>query len=97
MIFVQNLVALLIDGSKTEIHADQEDSDFYIMINAGLSDQYFQLPQNYKDRKWYRVINTARETPFDFVPLDKADAKPEESYLVESRSLVVMMTKIDGS
>ncbi|WP_081941883.1 glycogen debranching protein GlgX [Spirochaeta lutea] len=91
----ENLLALRIDGSKKEIHADQDDWDFYIMMNPGLYDQYFSIPKPPAQQHWARIIDTAQPSPGDF--LEPRDEKPLKGrvYLVESRSMVVLISRRD--
>jgi isoamylase len=44
--------------------ASQKDVDFYVMINAHWEDALFEI-QEFQDGTWKRVVDTARESPYD--------------------------------
>ncbi len=87
-------LAYCLDGSKTEISADKDDNDFYIIINSGVEDRIFLLPPAPHQRQWYLAMDTFLESPHDF-PDRNQEPKLEEQgkYKVKSRSLVVLMSK----
>lgn len=88
-----NYLALRIDGSRTEIHRDQDDQDFYIMSNPAPEDQVFKLPPAPKGRIWARVIDTGLPGPEDIVePDQEVPLEHQEEYLVKARSLVTLIS-----
>jgi isoamylase len=89
-----NLLACRLDGSKKEIHADQDDWDFYIMMNPGLYDQYFTLCAPPKGQHWARIIDTSKPSPNDILePGQEEQLIGSSYYLVESRTIVVLMSQ----
>jgi glycogen operon protein len=53
---------------------EEKSSDFFIMLNGNKGQTlYFQAPEpQKKGRAWYRIIDTAAESPGDFSPLVSA-------------------------
>jgi glycogen operon protein len=91
----ENLLALRIDGSRKEIHADKDDWDFYIMMNPGLFDQYFTLPNAPEAQHWSRIIDTAQASPGDILEPEQEELITVKHYLVQSRSMVVLISRRD--
>jgi glycogen operon protein len=83
-----------LEGAKSDILADRDDSDFFIMFNAGPKDQKFTVPKPQCDEKWRRLIDTALPCPYDILPLGSEKPPPEvgPSYKVKSRSAVVLFS-----
>ncbi len=89
----ENILALRIDGSRKEIHADADDVDILIFFNASGGSVDFLVPEPHDDQQWVRVIDTAEPTPTDF--LEEGDEeKPVEAgtrFRVRERSMVVLI------
>jgi len=66
----------------------------HIMFNASWESKSFQLPQVSDDRPiaWRRWIDTFMESPHDIVDWKCASLLPGYTYLVESRSTVVLFS-----
>ncbi len=64
----------------------------HLILNAYWEPLDFELPPAGKGRgsRWRRWIDTARETPNDIVPWEKAHAVPGLTYRAEARSVVVL-------
>jgi len=87
-------LALLIDGNKSEIAADRDDNDILIMLNAGERDQLFTLaPVPQGKEAWYKAIDTCDDPPNDIVAPGAEPRVDRETFLVCSRSLVVMLSR----
>lgn len=66
--------------------------DLHVMINMyweALEFEIFTVP----DEKWYRVIDTYQTSPQDIVASGKEILVKKDIYLVQERSIVVLMTK----
>jgi isoamylase len=89
-----NIIALRIDGSQKEIHADQDDTDLLMLFNATGDNVEFFVIQPKPGQRWYRVVDTGLDSPHDVVP-DEEGVRVQEltSYLVRSRSLVLMISR----
>jgi len=90
----ENLLACRIDGSMKEIHSQKDDWDFYLLFNPGLYDQYFTLCDPPKGQHWTRIIDTSLPSPEDFrEPGNEEQLIGTRYYLVESRSMVVLISQ----
>jgi len=80
---LDKLLALRIDGSKADILGDRDDNDFFMMFNATDRAVSFRICEASENRRWFRVIDTAREAPDDIVPPGReADLGDQSSYPV---------------
>ena len=87
-------LALVIDGNKSETDADRDDNDIVILLNASESAVRFTLPPVPQGKEaWYRSIDTALASPMDIVPAGQEERFAEQTRLLESRSLVVMISR----
>jgi glycogen operon protein len=90
----RNIIAFRIDGSRAEIMADRDDNDFYVMLNGSRGAVSFTVCQPPAGRSWFRVIDTASESPDDF--REAGDEEPlgdQLRYPTEPRSAVVLLAK----
>ncbi len=88
----ENLLALRIDGSRKEIHADADDVDILMFFNSTDDTVPFLIPEPHEGQHWVRVINTAKPSPEDF--LECGNEMPVEAgsrYNVDLRSMVVII------
>ncbi len=82
------------DGSKADIVADRDDNDFFMMINAGTEALPFKLCSPPPAHAWFRVIDTGRESPEDFLAVGSELPIPCQSeYILSARSIVVLLSK----
>lgn len=70
----------------------QHDIDIYVMINAYGADLSFTIQEV---GPWNRVIDTALESPNDFCDSGNEILLESPSYIVKSRSVVVLMRPIE--
>ena len=73
------------------LHYPETGILMYFMINSSWKDEYFQLFRTAHGYCWYKIIDTANDSPDDFVDLKIADAISDEKCLVRSRSIVMLM------
>jgi isoamylase len=68
----------------------------HIMVHAYWGPLAFELPpvQNLQGKSWHRWIDTALDSPEDIGSWVHAPAVPGETYLVQPRSIVVLMERI---
>lgn len=73
----------------------QQDIDIYVMINAYWEELTFQIQEGAVSA-WRRVVDTSRESPFDF--LEPGTESPLQSlqYRVPGRAVVVLVRHKDG-
>jgi isoamylase len=64
------------------------EPDLYVMINAWWRDLTFRIQE--PETPWLRVIDTARESPDDYVPPDRREPMTGPDYVVKARSVVVL-------
>jgi isoamylase len=87
-------LALLIDGNKSEIDADRDDNDIFIMLNASDSPVLFTLaPVPQGKEAWYRAVDTALPSPRDIVPLGSEERVEQETRRLDARSVVVLLSR----
>jgi isoamylase len=90
----ERTLAYRLDGSKTEIDADRDDNDFYLMYNAESRPRWFILCPAPGGKSWYRVIDTARAAPEDILEAAAEQPLAEAGRcLVQGRSLVVLLSR----
>jgi glycogen operon protein len=84
-----------LEGTKADIIADKDDSDFYIMFNGGAKDIKFKIPETNAGDKWRMLVDTAMPSPYDIFPLDSEKIPPDvgAEYKVKSRSIVLLCSK----
>jgi isoamylase len=87
-------LACLIDGSRLETGAKQDDNDLYLIFNASRKSLTFSLPALPAGKQWWRSIDTSMASPQDIVP-DGGEiiVVPDEGYIVAPHSMVVLISK----
>jgi glycogen operon protein len=92
-----NILAILIDGSKAETQAERDDNDFYLMFNATERQVRFRIASPPSGKMWRRKIDTAAAPAAPILPKGKSEVlKNQKSYLLKSRSLVVLVSDSQG-
>jgi glycogen operon protein len=86
--------SMRLEGAKTEILADRDDSDFFIMFNGGAKDIQFQVAAPCVNSKWHRIIDTALPSPYDISPPGCEKTPPETGpvYKVKGHSIAVLFS-----
>jgi glycogen operon protein len=88
---LEHCLAFRLDGSKAEILADRDDSDFFIMFNSSKEQTSFKVPPALGGKKWFRVIDTALPSPNDILPPGSERPIPTDGvYILKARSMVVL-------
>lgn len=70
----------------------REDQDLHVMLNMEWEDLDFDVPA-LAERTWYRVIDTARVSPDDFVEPGDGNVVLGTVYRVKSHSIVVLVNR----
>ncbi len=84
----------VLDGSREETGADEDDVDVLMMFNADDRSHLFYLPLAPHDGRWHLVLDTALPSPRDIhSPGEEAELQPMIAYHVKARSMVVMVSK----
>jgi glycogen operon protein len=87
-------LALQIDGRRAGTHADRDDNDFYIMLNADVHRHTFVLVGPSGKREWYRVVDTGLPSPNDIVSSGNEVKLPSKHiYHVNARSVVILISR----
>jgi len=89
--YFSHSLAFMIDGEDVILGCEEKDNDIYVALNSWINDLTFTIPQLLKDKRWYRVIDTSQDFPNDF--LDEPALLTKSSYLVKSRSSLVLISK----
>jgi len=85
--------SMRIDGECSEVVADRDDSDFFIMFNAGPAAMKFSVPENPKGGKWLRFVDTGLPPPEDLIPRCGNPPEVPASYKLKSRSIVILFSQ----
>lgn len=84
-------LAFLLDGSKAEIFAEEDDFDFYVMLNSTNDDLEFHFLGAPQNRRWVRKVDTSRECPEDIIEGEEyRELENQNNYLVKAKSLVLL-------
>jgi isoamylase len=87
-------LAMVIDGDKSEIDADRDDSDILILMNASESPVRFTLPPVPRGRQaWHRAVDTALPSPLDILEAGQEERTENQARLLPGRSVVVMLSR----
>ncbi len=90
---LKHCLAFRLDGSKAEILADRDDSDFFIMFNSSETQIPFIVPSPLNGSKWIRVIDTALPSPEDILlPGSEKPIPTDGIYILKARSMAVLKT-----
>ncbi len=89
-------IAYRLDGSKADTLNDRDDNDFYVVCNASAEACLWRLCPAPMGRRWHLAVDTARNPPADLAePGEEEILVPQEEYLVQGRSFVLLMAKAD--
>src|SRR5205085_1257505 len=70
-------LAFALDGTLTErLAPETPDRDFYVACNAWIEPLDFLIPPSPTERRWHRIIDTARPSPEDIVERDRGPIVP---------------------
>ncbi len=90
----QRALACRVDGSKADIWLDRDDNDFFMIFNSRVEPALFKVTQAPEGCSWYRVIDTAKDAPNDFLDYEEhALIGPQSEYKAEPRSFVLLIAK----
>jgi glycogen operon protein len=83
-------LACLLGGAA----AGDEEHDFLLLFNSGAADQPFALAPPFRRGKWHLAIDTGLDSPRDARPPGReTPLEPPNRYPVQSRSLVVLLSR----
>ncbi len=84
-------IAFFLSGAPEDTGYEEEDSNFYIMMNAHEKKLSFRLPKEFAVLKWKIAINTYSDSPCDiFEDKDQPIFNPDKILAVEGRSIIVL-------
>jgi glycogen operon protein len=90
---IESMIAWRLDGSRADIMSDRDDNDFYVICNASALAHTFGIHNARYGKLWARAIDTALPSPHDIsVAGHEEIISPQNSYLMEGRSLVLLMS-----
>lgn len=69
----------------------KKDESIHVMINAYWKPLTFELPLLRSGLSWYRIVDTARNSPDDYQSLDSAASIEKNFYLLTGRSVVIVV------
>ncbi|GMO34167.1 MAG: hypothetical protein Ta2B_14670 [Termitinemataceae bacterium] len=81
-------------GTKSEILADRDDNDFFIMFNGSTTECDFTLCPAPKNKNWFRAVDTSLLSPDDICPQgEEVQLQLQHKYKSACRSLVILLSK----
>jgi glycogen operon protein len=84
----------LLDGSRQETGANQDDVDVLLMFNASTSSHLFYLPPAPNGGRWYLVLDTGLTSPQDiFFPGEEVELEPTIAYRLKPRSMAMFIAR----
>jgi glycogen operon protein len=84
----------LLDGSKIETKAEQDDVDVVLMFNAEVTPRTFYLPPPPSGDKWYVAGDTGQPSPQDaHFPGEEVELEPSPIYRLKAHSMAVLIAK----
>ena len=86
---MSQVLSLTMGGMETE---DSEDIDIHAIFNMEWKDLDFELPE-VKERKWYKVVDTAEASPDDIVEPGEETMIEEKILHAKGRSVIVLISR----
>jgi glycogen operon protein len=84
----------LLDGSQVETKAEADDVDVALMFNAEVTPREFVIPPAPSGGTWYIAVDSGQPSPQDaYFPGEEVKLEAEATYLVEARSMVVLIAR----
>jgi len=90
--FNSHSLAFVISGDDLDSYVEP-DNDIYVALNSFSEPLDFEIPV-IKNKKWYRIIDTYRDSPEDFLDENEKNNMFEDThYRVMERSSIVLISK----
>ncbi|MBN1992888.1 MAG: glycogen debranching protein GlgX [Anaerolineae bacterium] len=84
----------LLDGSKEETGAAEDDADVLLIFNSDDRSHLFYLPPAFHTGQWYLALDTSRPSPDDiYPPGEGVELEPMMAYHVKPYSMVMLISK----
>ncbi len=84
-------IAFFLSGAPEDTGYEDEDSNFFIMMNSHEKKLSFRLPKEFASLRWKIAINTYSDFPCDiFEDIDQPIFNPDKILAVEGRSIIVL-------
>ena len=87
-----NVIAILIDGHKSEIKAEEDDNDMYLMFNSSPLETVFLLPSPPSRTRWVRKMDTAADEAMYGKGIGEI-LQTQSQYRVSGQSLVLLVSE----
>ncbi|AEF85860.1 glycogen debranching enzyme GlgX [Treponema primitia ZAS-2] len=88
-------LALRMDGSRADILADRDDSDFFIMFNPADRQAHFKICEPLAGKRWYLAMDTSLPPPDDILSAGNELPLPDQDeYYMQSRSMAILLSKV---
>ncbi|PNR92797.1 glycogen debranching protein GlgX [Petrotoga sp. 9PWA.NaAc.5.4] len=84
-------LAFMISGEDIITGCDEKDNDIYVALNAFVGELTFEIPKLPNRKRWYRVVDTSKDFPDDF--LSEPIILENNHYQVSSRSSIILISK----
>ena len=79
-----------------ELHHPEDGEHLYVILNAYWEPLSFALPPLPAGEGWYRIVDTALDSPDDFCDVETAPPVDQDRYEVGARSAVILMRLVDN-
>ncbi|GAB6393215.1 MAG: glycogen debranching enzyme GlgX [Treponematales bacterium] len=87
-------LAFRVDGGRTEILAERDDNDFFIMFNGGAESERFAVCAPPAGKKWARAADTSLPSPTDILPAGSEEPLDNQGfYTAAGRSVVILLSQ----
>jgi glycogen operon protein len=87
-------LAFFLSGSPEDTGFEEEDDNFYFMMNAHHKPVSFRLPPVFRELSWKRVVDTSKTEPEDIYESGSEPDMPVDGLIpLEGRSLIVLINK----
>lgn len=86
-------IAYLLNGVEALTLQEQDENDFYILMNGSAMDVTAYIPAAHHKKKWHRLIDTSIRGEESFLSEENAEILRSNKYIVLAHSLVVLIAK----
>jgi glycogen operon protein len=92
---LDRFIAYRLVGSKATTLSDRDDNDFFLMFNSSTKDITVTVCPPLPGKKWFRVVDTSRESPDDFRESGTEELLFNQAkYVILARSSVVLLARM---
>lgn len=91
---INHFIAFKLNGTQADVLADVDEYDFFLMFNSSQHDVTVVIPPATANKKWYRVIDTSFEAPYDFMSKGEEESLNNQTrYILPARSSAILISR----